>query len=158
MTGMERITPELQADYPATPYGEASGYAPSSGWEGWNAFAGVMMLLIGCLHVIQGLVALLKEDYYVVTSSKLVVDVSYTTWGWTHVIFGAVVATAGVCVFAGQTWARIVGTIVAFASVIINVGFLSSYPIWSVIVIALDVMVILALTVHGSVMKWPEPR
>ena len=60
---------------------------------------------------------------------------------------------AGVFVFAGQVWARTVGVIVALVSAVFNLGFLAAYPLWSLIMIALDVMVILALTVHGSDVK-----
>ena len=57
---------------------------------------------------------------------------------------------AGVCVFAGQVWARTVGVVVAVVSALLNLGFLAAYPVWAVILIALDVVVIMALTVHGS--------
>jgi len=58
-------------------------------------------------------------------------------------------------VFAGQVWARTVGVVAALVSAIINVSFLAAYPLWSMTMIALDVVVILALTVHGSEIK-PE--
>ena len=60
---------------------------------------------------------------------------------------------AGFCVFAGQIWARVVGTLVALVSAVVNIAFLAAYPIWSLIMIALAVVVILALTVHGSEIK-----
>jgi len=122
----------------------------TSAWTGWIGFAGTMMVLLGSFHVIQGLVALFNDDYYLVGKSGLVVNVDLTAWGWVHLIGGAVVIGAGVCVFAGQLWARIVGVIVAMVSALVNVGFMGAYPLWSLIMIALDVVVILALTVHGS--------
>jgi hypothetical protein len=119
-------------------------------WVGWIAFAGTLMVMLGAFHVIQGVVALVDDKYFLVTRSGLVVSADYTTWGWVHLIAGVVVLVAGVFVFAGQVWARTVGVIVALLSALLNLGFLAAYPLWSVIMIALDVMVILALTVHGS--------
>ena len=131
----------------------APPYGPVSGWVGWISFAATMMLLLGVFHVVQGFVALFNDEYFLVGSSGLVVNVDYTTWGWTHIIAGAVVAVAGVCLFLGQMWARVAGTVLALLSAILNIAFLAAYPVWSVIMIALDVMVILALTVHGSEMR-----
>jgi hypothetical protein len=124
-----------------------------SAWTGWIAFAGTIMVMLGIFHAIQGLVALFNSDYYAVSKSGLVVHADFTAWGWVQLIAGIIVAIAGVCLFMGQMWARVVGIILAMVSAIINVGFLSAYPLWSLIMIALDVTVILALTVHGSEMK-----
>ena len=112
-----------------------------------------MMVLLGMFHVVQGLVALFNSNYFLVGPSGLVVSMNYTAWGWTHVIGGIVVAAAGICLFTGQMWARVVGVAVAVISAIINIAFLAAYPVWSLIMIALDVFVILALTVHGSEIK-----
>jgi hypothetical protein len=124
-----------------------------SGWVGWIAFAGVMMTMIGGLHIIQGLVAVFNDEYYLVAKSGLTVKVDYTTWGWTHIIAGILVLGAGLGLMAGQMWARVVGVALAVISALLNFAFLSSYPFWSTIVITLDVFVILALTLHGKEMK-----
>ncbi|WP_244928083.1 hypothetical protein [Nocardioides sp. W7] len=125
----------------------------TSGWVGWIAFAGVMMILLGGLHVFQGIVALVKDEYFLVTSNGLAVNVDFTAWGWTHLIGGALVILAGFGVLAGQMWARVVGVIVAVVSVLINVAFLAAYPFWSLTMIALGIVVIMALTVHGADIK-----
>ncbi len=129
------------------------GARGTSAWVGWIAFAGVIMVMLGMFHVIEGIVALAQNDYFLVSPSRLVLNVSYTAWGWIHILGGAVVVVAGVAVFAGQVWARVVGTLVAAVSIILNVAFLSAYPVWSVLMIALAVVVIMALTVHGSEIK-----
>jgi len=139
------------ADSP--PGGPPSQYPRTSAWVGWIAFAGIMMVLLGCLHLFQGLVALFNDEYFLVAPSGLVVNVDYTAWGWTHVIGGVVVLLAGFGVLAGQMWARIVGVLVALVSAIVNMAFLAAYPLWSLIMIAVDVVVIMALTVHGSDVK-----
>jgi hypothetical protein len=125
----------------------------TSVWVGWIAFAGTIMVMLGGFHIIQGLVALFNDEYFLVSRSGLVINVDFTAWGWVHVIAGLIVLFAGICVFAGQMWARLVGVILALVSAVINLGFLAAYPIWSLMMIALDVAVIMALTVHGSDVK-----
>jgi tellurite resistance protein TehA-like permease len=88
-----------------------------------------------------------------VRSSGQVVNVNYTTGGWVHIIVGCIVAAAGVGVLDGRIWARVIGVGVAFVSALISLGFLSAYPIWAILMIALAVVVIMALTVHGSAIK-----
>lgn len=124
-----------------------------TGWVGWIMFAGAMMLMLGSFHVIQGLVAIFDDKYYLVGKNGLTVSADYTAWGWTHVILGAIVIAAGAALFVGQMWARVVAVGVAFLSAILNIGFLAAFPIWSTTMIALDVLVIWAVTVHGREMK-----
>jgi hypothetical protein len=124
-----------------------------SGWVGWTLFAAVIMMLVGAFHVIQGFVALFKDDYYAVGASGLVLNVSYTAWGWIHIVGGVIVVAAGVALFTGKMWARVLGTAMACVSVIVNVGFLAAYPIWSALMIFMDIAIIMALTVHGSAME-----
>ena len=124
-------------------------------WVGWVVFAGMMLILVGTFHVIQGLVALFRDQVLLVGASGLVVDVDYTTWGWAHVFWGALAVLVGVCLLAGQMWARVVAVVVAVLSAVANIMFLPAYPIWSAIMIALDVLVIWAVTVHGSEVKTP---
>jgi hypothetical protein len=107
------------------------------------------MELVGGFQVIQGLVALFKDDYYLVSPNGLVVEVNYTAWGWTHLLIGLVAIATGIGVMLGQTWARVLGIVIAVVSALVNVAFLSAYPIWSTIIIAMNVLVIYALAVHG---------
>ena len=131
----------------------ASMSTDASGWVGWTLFAAVIMLLVGAFHVIQGLVALFKDDYYAVAPSGLILNVSYTSWGWIHIVGGLIVVAAGVALFTGKMWARILGTAMACVSAVVNIGFLSAYPLWSALVIFMDIAIIMALTVHGSAME-----
>ena len=126
---------------------------PPTGWTGWIVFAGMMMIVLGTFHAFQGLVALFKDEYYLVSSKGLAVNVDFTTWGWVHLILGIVVALAGAALMAGQMWARVAAVFLAFLSAIVNVGFLAAYPVWSSLMIALDVLVIWAVIVHGGEMK-----
>jgi hypothetical protein len=125
----------------------------ASGWAGWVVFGGVMLIMLGAFQIIEGLVALFKDDVYLVRPSGLVVNVNYTTWGWVHTIIGLVGVLAGMGLLAGNMLARIVGVAVAFLSAVVNLAFISAYPIWSTILIALDVIVIYAIIVHGRELK-----
>lgn len=133
--------------------GATEGSRGTSAWVGWIAFAGIILIMLGTFHLMQGFVALTNDDYYLVDSSGLVVDMDYTAWGWVHLIGGVILIMAGVGVFSGKVWARVVGTLVALVSAIVNLAFLSAYPVQSILMIALCVVIIMALTVHGSEIK-----
>jgi hypothetical protein len=120
---------------------------------GWIAFAGFMMVTLGMFQMFEGIVSLVNDQYFPGTPDRMVLHLSYSTWGWLHLVGGAVVVVAGVGVFAGQTWARVVGTVVAVVSALLNLAFLAAYPIWSTLMIGLAVVVVMALTVHGSEIK-----
>jgi hypothetical protein len=126
-----------------------------SGWAMWAAFAGVIMIMVGSLHGITGLVALFNDDYYVVRPSGLVINLDYTAWGWAHLLMGVLIVAAGCGAIVGQTWARAVGVLLAVVSAVTNMLFIAAYPLWSIIVITLDVVVIYALIVHGRELKRP---
>ena len=137
-----------------------SGYGGNqpdrTGWVGWVFFAGIMMIFMGTMHAIDGLVGIFKKEVYVVgANGQLVVSWNYTTWGWIFLIVGIIVVCAGIAVMTGALWARIIGIIVAGISMIVNIGFLAAFPIWSLILIGLDVIVIYALAVHGGELKQP---
>ena len=106
------------------------------------------MIMIGAFHAFQGLVALFNDDFYVV-GQKWIFEFDLTTWGWIHLIVGIGVVVAGFFVFNGAVWARAVGIGVAALSALLNFMWLPYYPIWSLIIIALDVLVIWALSAHG---------
>ena len=125
-------------------------YPAASKWAGWIGFAGVLMIILGALHAFQGLIAIFRDEYFLVSSNGLAVKLDFTVWGWMALIIGVVVIVAGVCVMAGQMWARIVGVVLASLSLLGNFAILAAYPLWSLIMIALDIVIIMALTVHGS--------
>ncbi|OGL25766.1 hypothetical protein A3E49_03190 [Candidatus Saccharibacteria bacterium RIFCSPHIGHO2_12_FULL_49_19] len=120
-----------------------------TGWVGWVYFASLMMMLVGGFQAISGLVALFKDDFYLVTEKSLLVF-DYSTWGWVHLIMGIVIFAAGVALMNGAAWARMVGILLAGLSLFANMAFLSAFPLWSILMIVVDVLVIYALTVHGD--------
>lgn len=149
----------MRADYSeadaAKRYGEE--YFPTaSRFAGWIAFAGMVMAMLGSFHMLQGLVALFKDDYLLVAESGLLVSVDYTTLGWTYLLGGLLIFLAGLGLFTGKGWARGVAVVFAAISAISNFALLEVYPLWALIMIAMNVVVIYAVTVHGGEMKEPE--
>jgi hypothetical protein len=126
--------------------------APTA-WAGWVVFGGVMLIMLGSFQIIEGLVALFDDGFYAVSSSGLVVDVDYNTWGWVHLVIGVVGVLAGLGLLAGNLAARLVGVGVAFLSALVNLAFISANPVWSTIMIVVDVVVIFAIVVHGRELK-----
>jgi hypothetical protein len=125
---------------------------PSGAWAGWVAFAGIMLALIGFFDVLQGITALTDDKYFAVSSGELLVF-DFTTWGWILLLWGILMILVGIGLFMGKGAARWLGVFVAFVNAIGQISFLSAYPIWSTIVIALDVIVIFALTA-----RWDEAQ
>ena len=123
--------------------------ADYSSWAvGWAGFAAIMLIVMGVLDVIQGIVALVNDTFYVV-GEEWVFEFNVTTWGWIHIILGVILVISGVGIFSGNVAARVVGVIVASLAMIANFAWLPYYPIWSIVVIALCIAVIWALTAHG---------
>lgn len=120
-----------------------------TGWVGWAYFAGIMMSISGIFMAISGLTALLRHTYYLVGENTLVAF-NYSQWGWIHLLLGLVLVSAGGSVMRGGTWGRVVGIILASISLVTNFAFVEAYPIWSIIVIVIDVLIIYALAVHGA--------
>jgi hypothetical protein len=126
-----------------------AGSTEATAWVGWVLFAGIMLVLVGSFQFIAGLVAIFDDGYYVVAPRGLVVHMSYTGWGWLHMILGVLAAAAGYGVMAGRTWARVFAIILVSLSAIANLAFTAAYPVWGILFITIDVLVIWALAVHG---------
>lgn len=124
-----------------------------SRWVGWILFAGVMMIVLGMIHAFQGFVAIFDDTYFLVRPPRLTIHLSYDNWGWIHLGVAVFVMISGIALLNGRVWGRVVGVIVAVASILLNMAFLSAYPIWSTITIAIDVLIIWSLTVHGDELR-----
>jgi len=125
----------------------------TSGWVGWGVFAGVILLISGVFSAVQGLVAVIGPNtYYVLTDGTLFLfDVA--GWGWWNLLIGLGLIATGLALFAGQTWARVVAIILASLSAVVQLLLVPAQPWWSIIVIAVDVLVIYALTAHGRELR-----
>jgi len=115
------------------------------GWaSGGTVFAATIMLILGIYQAILGIAAIVNDKLFVV-SSGYVYRIDTTAWGWIHLGLGVLAAITGVFLFSGATWARWVGIAFAVLSATANFFFLPYYPIWSLLIIALDIFVIWAL-------------
>ena len=123
----------------------------SKSMAGWIGFAGILLVLVGGIDFIQGLIGLFDDDYYVVTASGFLAF-DLTGWGWIMVIWGVLLVLAGLGLLAGQGWARWFAIVVVSLNFIAELGFLgnSQYPLWSLTVIALNIIVLYALTARWS--------
>ncbi|HZN21453.1 MAG TPA: hypothetical protein VFB57_02705 [Gaiellaceae bacterium] len=119
---------------------------------GWIGFAGILMLIVGGLDFVQGLIALFEDEYYVPTGSGFLVF-DLTGWGWTMIIWGALLVLAGLGLLAGQGWARWFAIVVVSLNFIAQLGFLGNTqtPLWSLTAVALSIIVLYALTA-----RWDE--
>ena len=126
---------------------------PSDAWAGWVTFAAVMLGLLGVLTVIQGFIALFDDGYFVVAREEDLLLVEFTAWGVIMLCWGAVLVFAGLAVAAGRGWARWFAVVAAALNVIAQIGILPAYPVWSAIMILIDLLVIFALTA-----RWREAR
>ena len=109
-------------------------------------FAGIMLIVVGIFGALEGLSAIIKGTFFV-HSANYFITVDATGWGWVHLIIGIVVAFAGFGVLQGQTWARVVGMVVASLSAVANFLFIPYYPFWAITLLAIDLWVIWALCV-----------
>jgi hypothetical protein len=123
-----------------------------TGWVGWAYFAGFMMMTLGVLQGIAGLAGIFKNNYYVVTQTHLLVF-NFKTWGWVNLILGIIILMAGLEVLRGALWARILAVFLAILSLVANMAFMNAYPLWSITMMVVDILVIYALTVHGSELR-----
>ena len=113
--------------------------------SGLTVFAATIMMIAGIWHALTGIAALVHDNVYI-TTPQYIYSFDLTGWGWIHLLLGILVAGAGFAVLKGQTWARVVGIVLAGLSLIANFLFLPYYPLWSLMIIGLDVAVIWALS------------
>jgi hypothetical protein len=133
---------------PRTTHRTTPGAPANSGWvTGLALFAGVMMLVTGILDLCQGIVAVLTNDL-IVTTPRYAFRFDAASWGWIHIVLGALIALGGLGVLRGTLWGRVAGIVLASLSAISAFLWLPYHPVWNLVVIALDVFVIWALCVY----------
>lgn len=146
--GQERVS---GAEAPAQHRAEAR-HEPTA-WVGWIIFAAIVMIMVGTFQAIAGLGALFNSGYYLVPKNGLLVQVDYTAWGWAHIVVGLLAIAAAFGLLSGRMWARVVAIAIAMVSALVNLAFMAAYPLWSLTLITLDVIVIYAVAVHGKELK-----
>ena len=120
-----------------------------TGWDGWIVFAGFFMIINGIFGGLQGLSALLRDQSYFVVGENGLLTFNYTAWGWIHLLLGILLIVVGIFLLRGAGWARILAVIIVGIHMIAQFGFISSFPVWGIIMIALDALILYALLVHG---------
>ncbi|MHA4853377.1 DUF7144 family membrane protein [Rhodococcus sp. MSC1_016] len=119
---------------------------------GTSMGAAVIMVTVGIIQFFQGIAAVAENEVFV-GGINYVYKFDLTTWGWIHIILGVLVAIVGLALFTGAGWARVSAIIVAAISIVANFLWLPYYPGWSLLIIALDVVVIWAVSTWN-----PEPN
>ena len=117
---------------------------------GWAAFAVAMLFMVAVFQMVDGLVALVRDQTYVTRENGLVVAVDYTVWGWVHLGLGVLAAVAALGLLSGRMWARVLGVVMAMLSIPVNFAFIPAYPFLSIAVIVIDILVVYAIVVYGG--------
>ena len=112
--------------------------------EGGATFAGIMLATLGVFQIFEGIAALANDKVYV-SGINYVYQFDLTTWGWIHLLIGAVAVATGIGLIMAQAWAQIVGLVVAVLSALSSFAFLPYYPFWAVTILAFDIFVMWAL-------------
>ncbi len=142
---VRQYVPRPSPGYDGAPAGDApAGDAPGGLAKGLTLFAAITLMLSGTWNFFEGLGAIIKGSFYVVLPGYAF-NASVTTWGWWHLIMGAVVFAVGACLLMDMLWARVAGVVVASLSAVVNFLYVPYQPVWSVAVIAIDVFVMWAL-------------
>jgi hypothetical protein len=125
--------------------------ASSRAWSGWIGFAGLMLMILGSIDFFEGLIAVIRKEYYAFTPQGLIIF-NVTTWGWLAMIMGVVLVLVGAGLTGGAAWARWVAIVLLVVNLLGHLGFVgsSAYPIWSLTVVALEIIVLFALTARWS--------
>lgn len=111
---------------------------------GISIFAGVLLAMMGCFQILQGLAAVLKDDIFV-KGADYTYAIDTTGWGWINMLLGVIVLVVGLGILRGQVWANSAGIGFAVLSALAQFAFLPYYPLWSMIIIAMDILIIWAL-------------
>ncbi len=119
--------------------------------SGWTIFAATIFIVIGVLNVIYGLTMIINDEW-VLFGAETVWYIDLSTWGWITLLVGVLQLFVAWGVSSYQTWAQVVGIIFAVLAMVNAFFVVPYYPVWSIIVIVLTVMVIYALTVKADEM------
>ena len=123
--------------------------ASKSSWGGWIVFAGFVLIIVGSIDVLQGLVALFQDDYVVATRKGLAI-IDVTAWGWFTLLWGVLLAFAGFGLLRGAGWARWLSIFGVGVNAIQQIAFMANfpqaYPLWNILIVALNILVLFALT------------
>jgi hypothetical protein len=124
----------------------------ATGWVGWAFFASIMLFIAAAIDLFYGIMAIIGPNTAYFISSSGAASFNIALWGWWSLILGVVLLLAGVALLRGAMWARIFAAVVAGISAISHLMSLPAQPWWS-IVVAIDLLIIFAVTVHGRELR-----
>ncbi|GGT07944.1 DUF7144 family membrane protein [Streptomyces kurssanovii] len=133
---------------------------PKQEWAtGLTVFAAVMLFLVGVLDIFRGIMAIAEDDIFV-TTPNYVFEFDLTSWGWIHLVLGALAVIVSIGLLRTAMWARVTGVGIAGLVIIGNFLSLPYYPVWSIVMIALSGFIIWALCVveRGNLSELSERR
>ena len=124
-----------------------------TGWVGWGVFAAVILIISGVLNILHGLQALIGPDTLYFAGEAGLFSLDIQAWGWFHLILGVLLLLVGIALWGGATWARVIAVILVALNAIAQLTLIAAQPWISLAVLAMDILVIYALTVHGRELK-----
>jgi hypothetical protein len=117
-----------------------------SAWTGWVLFGAAVMFIVGAIDIIQGIVALTKDGTYLIAESGLLVTTDFTAWGWSLIIWGAILVVASLALVSGTEWGRWFGIAAVIVNMIVQITWFPAFPLWSLVAVGFGVVVLHALT------------
>jgi hypothetical protein len=115
--------------------------------SGWATFVAVYLTLTGVLNIVWGIAALSNKSYF--TTGGLLWS-ELNTWGWVAIIVGAIQVLGAILVAARRAGGAIIAGTLAFFGIMLNFLSIGAYPVWSVILLVIDAIIIWAVTVHSD--------
>ncbi|MFP3466772.1 hypothetical protein [Leifsonia sp. SIMBA_070] len=130
----------------------------STGWVGWAYFAATMLFIGGAIDIFYGIMAIIGPNTaYFVSSGGGVASFNVAAWGWWSLIIGILLVLAGLFLLRGSMVARVVAVVIASINAISQLMSLPAQPWWSIVMVAIDILVIYAVTVHGRELRAARP-
>lgn len=123
-----------------------------TGWTGWVSFASVLMMLSGIVHILYGLGSLFSQGWYLYVNEQIYI-VNATTGGWVLLILGILLLVSGGLLMTGNLFGRIMGILLATLGIIANLAYIAIAPVWSILAVVVNAVVLYAVGVHGGEMK-----
>jgi uncharacterized membrane protein len=124
-----------------------------TGWTGWGVFASVLLLIAGLFDLIFGIAAIIGPNSTLVITGGGLFAVDVAAWGWWHILSGVLLLLVSFSLYRGMTWARVVAIILVILNAVGQLTLFSVQPWLSLIILAVDVLILFALTVHGRELK-----
>lgn len=133
----------MSVDSSQTTYASKRSTTSRVAW-GVSMFAGVMLGTVAVFQILEAIAAIAEDDIYV-SGISYTYKFDVTAWGWIHLALGVVALGTAIGIVLGQFWSYALGIAIAVLSALANFAFIPHYPIWSIIVITFDILVVWAL-------------